>query len=74
MRQTEHKVTIPYLDYKEFLNIREKCDKMLSDIRSCFDTSLHDLDKQEPIYFRADGAVKVLKNYLQNKYKDSVIV
>lgn len=75
MRQSEHKVTIPYLDYKELIDFREKYNKIISDIRSCFDTSLHDIDWHEPIHFREDVAIKVLgKTYLPNKYKDSAIV
>ena len=74
MRQSEHKVTIPYLDYKEFIDSRQRCDKILSDIRSCFDTSLHDIDAQEPIYLRTDEVIGILRKYLPNKYKDSAIV
>jgi len=75
MRQSEHKVSIPYLDYKELLDFRDKYNQLISDIRSCFDTSLHDIDKQEPIHFRADVAIKNLgRKYLANKYKDSVIL
>ncbi len=75
MRQSEHKVTIPYLDYKELIEFREKYEKLIVDIKSCFDTSLHDIDPHEPIHFREDVAIKILgRKYLQNKYKDSVIL
>ena len=74
MRQSEHKVTVPYLDYKELIDSRARCDKIISDIRRCFDTSLHDIDAQEPIHLRTDIVVSVLRKYLANKYKDSVIL
>lgn len=74
MRQSEHKITMPYLDYKELIRAREERDEMISEIRSCFDTSLHDIDAQEPIYLRVDKVIGILRKYLPNKYKDSAIV
>lgn len=75
MRQSEHKVTIPYLDYKELLDFRDKYNVLISEIRNCFDVSLHDIDPAEPVHFRADMAIKTLgRKYLSSKYKDSVIL
>lgn len=75
MRQSEHKITMPYLDYKELIRAREERDEMISEIRSCFDTSLHDIDAQEPIRFKTDEAIKILgRKYLSNKYKDCAIL
>ena len=71
MKKMNCSVTMPLIDFEQLQNYKTNYDKLVSELKDCFDTGRFSIDGT--IRFDDNKALKIAEKFLNIKYKKAII-